>query len=1719
MRITLESLIGLFIFIFSTTNLFPQNYKVIESDIDHITVEFDFSNSYAVIDTLINGKQYQKIYGGDFLSINPGDPWLPEFVARIGIPYFSQPRIRILNQKQSTQKNKFIIPVPVNDPSLEEYEVEKFNKDVYAKNNLFPDIAATLDESYDFRYLRILPIKIAPYQFNPVTRDLVFNYSITIRIDFGNQGKGYIISVSDGMTDEFIENSIINIDAAKNFAGKIVSPDKQLQQNSYWYDPNKNYFKIFLKEKGVYRITYEQLVSAGAQLGTNTPVDKIELFNDGLLTPIDVADNNSDQLFNEGDYFQFAGFPPSPTQYCKMNIYNLSNVYWLSYQSDSTGLYYVNTPGYTANFTRNYISNLQTIHYEKDSLYERLGYANERRDNWFWDKATANGGNSTYSFQYRFEGFPDFAPDSNYVRLKIGMQGMTNSPYCNTDHKAFISITDQPIGDIIWDGQTDVVFDKSFYVSSDSIQIYTGNFLKVEVKGDICELVHDDEIRINWAEFDYWRYNRVHDKYYNFKNYDVDGINRYFFWQWEGNDVHIYIPSKNKKIFYPTTTEFIEFMDTLNAETEYFCTSSDNFLTVDSIRSDVSSSLRELSNGADYIIITHSKFNGVANQLANFRSENFPDESIPDPRIQVIDVQQIYDEFSYGLLNPFALKDFVKYAFENWQLPAPSYIVIMGDMSYDYRGLLKSSRPNFIPSIPYFAYQYGQAASDNLIVAVSGSDVVPDLAIGRLSMETVEEGNILLQKLFNYPEDDSKAWKQNVLLLASGLSPEDEISLGFNDSSLALSNRYIEPEGFTSSKVFRFPTSPEHVPFQGDGTKIREEINKGAVLVNYYGHGGGYQWDLTFLTDDIYQLENEGRLPLILSVTCYTSHFDNQDVFGEQFNKVEGKGSIGFYGSAGLTYWSIGTAINNKFFEEIFNKKNYIVGKAILNSKNLVPSGGLFDTQIALLTYLGDPILKLALPTYPDFEINSAGITISPENPVLGDTAFVKVNIRNFGITFPNDSVTVELFVQSADSSYQLGSTKLGSFPEKDSVLFNWVPQQGGLFNLTAKVNETGTIMEEDHSDNVTTVPFVIYNISEPNILRPVDGFAAQNNQVEFLFSDVGYYIDKELKYYIEIDTSLSFASPIISSGELTPSGSLVQWKPANLSTGIYFWRSRIFDGTQFGKWSATRSFSTAGEQKNGYYAHGKILETFDAYNINYSDEIGSLKLNTDPLPARPSEKTLLQHFFPQQLPDSIKLTALTTDGTYLYIGNIWASATQNNGFSMLYRFGTGNNGTVQGQFYGVFSDFRDSIKNIMAYHSDGYIYVATGNAHKLVRINTATEKIDSVDVPSGLLRWDNTTATDGPVYLTSDGKYIYNLTTKDSLGNYKYTLRIFDPANNWALAKPDMVFSGSSFQPGITGFFVHGDYIYPAEYFNANYMRRLELNDGSFEEEWVVMLPFPGNFQSYYSWCWDWQNDFIYASVYRSSGFTPKFSRFAGYYVDANGTITTKSVGPVEKWNSLKYDLNNPSPSGKFATDLLGLNSATKNWDTLLTNIPDSISLSQIDADLYSNLQANFNLTDSSFTVTQPMELRSVNFDYQPLSDVYLEKADLVFQQDSVLQGLPVTFNFKARKTGGSDTDSLKLKFYQNSLDNLIFSTTAQLPPDSSSEAVEYTVETNVLSEADEFNGTFFERDIRVVSEQDKREYFSYNNLINKKFYIKRDAVPPLFNITFDIALLGLIL
>jgi hypothetical protein len=1700
----------IFILLFAAS-AFAQNYRIVESADDHIKIEFNFDGRFSVSDTIAGDKKFNYISGENILPCAPGAPSLPVQTVLIGIPAGSSPKLQIINSDKVTLGNKFIIPFSVFDPEETAGTTVAFDRDIYSSNKLYPAENAALSSPFRMRYINSISLKVYPYQFNPVKRELVFNKKIVVTVYYNAGNSAPASYIDDPMTAEFIKSNLVNSSVAVKWSSRQSEKLQANKTSSYWYSPSKEYFKIYLNTKNFYRVTYQSLAAAGLP-SASIPVRNLELLNEGEYIPISVTDKNEDGIFNEGDYFEFAGTTAKATPYAYMNIYNNSNVYWFSYQGDSTGLFYQKRVKNPSSYIATNQTSFNTVHLEQDNIYERLGYApDEKRDYWFWGKAAAVNGVATQSFEARFSSFNNMVEDSHYVAVRIKMHGMTNIDNCSNDHKVYVYINDKLIGDISWDGQTEVVFSKSFYVSENEVRIYpTGNILKVQTIGDGCSVNNNDEIRINWIEFDYWMHNRAGDHYIFSSNPDETGSVRFWTWLWKSKNIKIYIPSRSEYIsdyiYDPNQNETIVFTDSIAEQTAYYMISDSFTASVpDSIIKDVSSDYRNTANGADYIILTHSDFKSVAERLKALREKSFPDTSISNPRIFIAYVDQVYDEFSNGMLDPFALKKFLQYTYDNWQKPAPSYVVLLGDMSWDYRKLLPASRPNFVPSIPVHisvkpTLVYGQAVSDISMAMVAGDDSIPDMGIGRLSCETVNEGNILVDKLENYPSDNSKEWKQNVLLISSGKDAADEATFNFNGENIYLENSAIKPLGIAATKIFHFPNLKEYEPYQGGGPEIRAAFNKGAVMANYYGHGGGYLWDLVFTNDDIYLLNNGGRLPVITSTTCYTAHFDNQDVFGEQFVKVPGKGAIAFISSTGLTIWAAGKNFDIRLYEQVFNNRNYILGKAFNFAAQNYPNNiEIYRKQLLMFELLGDPVMKIALPEKPDFSLSSSDISITPASPVLGDTINVKINIRNLGIVF-SDSVTVQLFAESPDTSYSVGEYKLSGFGEYDSLSVPWIPSIGGLYQLTVKVNEINQIPENDFSDNSAAASFAVYNINEPNIIGPADGYSTKNNYVNFKFSDISYYVGKNFFYDIEVDTSVNFNSPLIKQQKLSPSNGLLIWKTPALNRGEYFWRSRIYDGENYGKWSSVRGFIVSADSVSAFSARGKLLNLFSTYNVNYSsDGIGSLYLNKELLPPKPDKNRFIEDIkFPTAGIDNLGITTITTDGTYIYFANIWYYSLSNNsnGYSRIHKVGTGNNGTIKGEYYGTLPNFYDKVKNQLFYHSDGFLYTSTGDPYKLLKIDPASGDTSSVSIPGGMLDYETARVKPGAFYLVSDGRYVYNLTVYDTLGNNKYVLRTFDPSNNWKNVKPDMELTGTSFLQGFSSFFVADGYLYPIENYNSNYIRRIRLSDGLFEEEWFLN----DSFQSYYAICYDWINDNVYTSVYRSSGYSPKFSKFKGKYADATGTIFTREIGPASKWNDINYKISAPGSNAGYSASLNGYNKLKKQWEVLQNSIPSSFPLSSISAEVYPYLKVNFSLTDSSQSKTDTLKLNSVNLNYSSLPEFVLDKNKLTFSPDSVLQGLPVELSLKIRNEGYV-ADTVHVGLFLNSSGSAFASYSAPVSPDS-----EYVIHDVIPTGSLLFGST-----VKAVASPSSQEFYSYNNLTQNSFYVARDSVRPRFNITFD--------
>lgn len=1704
-----------FFLLLLTVQLFPQNYRIIEKTEDHLVIRFDLREFPSVRDTLVNGRKFSYFPGNGMYFMKEGEPAVPEYSVSAGISYNSKPRVTVMASERASSENRFILPFSIVDSLAFMPDLLYFEKDIYNSDKFFPSSLARLEGRYSFRFSEIQPIIISPYQYNPVTRELVRYNSITVKFEFNVQyGDAFMVQpVTDPVTNDFLQNTVINFDQAKRWTGekKSLQPDNPTADR-VWYNPNKTWFKLFLNKRDVYRLTYEQLVQAGLPTNREIEKKKLQIFSIKGEVPLAIYGGN-DSIFSPGSYVVFVGDSMPPSPYTAMNIYNKTNIFWFSFEADSSGLRFKDRDGTITNSQAALNYSSTRIHFEEDNIYERLGWApNGNRDYWYWARINAFRGVPQLGFAHRFNALPNLDVNLPYLRVRAEIHGVTTTVYpCNYVHSVNLYINDKKLANLKWNGQEKILFDSTFNIVNDTLVIASqGNEFKVVTDGNICLDDRNDELRVNWYELEYWRQHRVGGEKFVFQNpIGISGKRSFWVYNWTGDTMFVYLPDRAERIIKPWMLKNAQgdvlFQDSVNSDKtiDYFCVDADYGIPVDSIMLDTPSKLRTTENEADYIIIYHPKFKSVAERLADFRRTTPVTPEASPLRVLTANVLEIYDEFSAGLMDPYSIKEFIKYAFESFKRPAPLYVTLVGDMSFDYRRILPDSRENFIPSIPFHSIQYGVAASDNLYVAVTGEDVTPDLAISRVSIETVEEGNVILSKIESYPADNTKNWKEAVLLMASGIDQQDELQFGFNRESIKLKTNFIEPQGFRSVVVCRYPSTPEEELYAGSTPEILEAFNRGVVFANYYGHGGGYQWDLIFTNNHIYQLENGDRMPFIASVTCYTAHYDNQDVFGEQFVKIPGKGAIGFFGSSGLTHWQIGTYFNGLLFDEFFNLKNYVTGLATMAAKVRTPPVGYYINQIALLTYLGESGLRLAVPTKPDFAIANSDLSSFPPNPLKGDTITFKVKLTNYGIKI-NDSVDVEMRFTGQDTSGVIGTTRMKIFSNADSLTFKWVPAISGLVTVTAEVNGNRRIDETDMTDNAGSVQIAIYDISEPSVLYPPDGFASEA-AVNIELADIGYYINRNFLYNIEIDTSYSFTSPVRKVENLRGVDGILKYPISDLQRGRYFWRSRIVDGTDYGIWSVPRTYSSIDGSKNGYFFKGNHLLNFEQTNLNYSRELDGLVLNTELKIPRPDNERLKREFLLTDITelDTIGLTCLTTDGKYLFLADFWYDVQKRNpdGKSEIYIVGTGKQGTNPGEFYGTVPGFKEQIRTQITY-VNGNIYYPGESPSKLYKLEPATGKLDSVTINPGMLDFDFGEVRSGKFMIAAFNGKIYNWANKRFNFSRGIIVRVIDPVTG--NVERDYEFPTIEPYSSVAGFFIVGDIMYMYEDYQAGFFMAVRLSDGRYMGEWLSWASQNiRELKRFYSWVYDPVADEIYATGYRRNDtIAKKIAVFAGHYLDSKGKMTSKPIGPATKWNKVNYEIVQGNQTSIYRVDLLGLNANSRQWDTLRLGVPNGFNISGYHPQSYPYLRLEVSLEDTSYSTVNPMYVKSIHLDCDTqLPEITISNNDFTFYPDSLLQGFDINVDLKVSNVGKVASDTVTAVFFLGNADEPFYSTKFKIAADSFY-TVKHTLNTSKI---------IFYNKMRSVVTMNGQEMYTFNNLGADSFFVARDSIKPDFNITFD--------
>jgi len=412
----------------------------------------------------------------------------------------------------------------------------------------------------------------------------------------------------------------------------------------------------------------------------------------------------------------------------------------------------------------------------------------------------------------------------------------------------------------------------------------------------------------------------------------------------------------------------------------------------------------QASSSLDAIIITSSDLEPAAVKLAQWKNTT-------GITTRVFTVEWINSSFT-GKDLPEKIRNFINYTKNTYGI---TYVIILGDdqvvparRAYIPEG--DPDNPNdLIETDLYYADLQGTWDTDNdgnYGEVEDNIDGVPDVIVGRLPAKTLDEANILVDKIMNYTIDYS--WFRKVLFLGTTISddylhPEGEILKDYIEYNNLL--------GFTWTKLY-----------EGLGNLTRDnvinEINKGYGIVNFAGHGNVNGWAFgsgeAFLDTDVDLLANGYKLPIIATMSCLTGDFaDTLVCIGEKFLLKSGGGAIVYLGATDVAWGYVGDYVTWGLAGEI--DWRFISAFKALEEAGVTPTPGLMHVK-AITDYLAAHG-KLDLDWYtvveygtllgdPSIQLVGTGTPPPPNPPPKLYGYIVDIN----GNPVPN--VTVRLYLE-----------------------------------------------------------------------------------------------------------------------------------------------------------------------------------------------------------------------------------------------------------------------------------------------------------------------------------------------------------------------------------------------------------------------------------------------------------------------------------------------------------------------------------------------------------------------------------------------------------------------------------------------------------------------------------------------------------------------------------
>jgi hypothetical protein len=1186
---------------------------------DQLVIEY-YPGKHQAQSVDIGGKQYLYYQDAEVTGRQQvGKISFPAEAFAVGIPVGGRPTLQILTEKYELSKGVRIAPAPeiiyTQDSAA---RVERRFKSAVSPSGAegwLPSSVAEISKVSWFRYQRIAVIEVHPFQYDAGSNTLKTLSSLRIQIHFSltSQEPGGR-RIPDPLFESAYKSLLINYEQAKGWrgtAGATVKSRTVLPQRTVgdlaqsWFDPSKQYYKMPISQDGIYRLSFSDLQNLGIS-PQSLDFHRLDLYYKGIPIPFRTV-GESDGQFNEGDYIEFYGSKLYDAPHVS-NEFSDTSVYWMTFEGNKNQRSTLDTlvaqnPEVTTGFFE------QTVRLETDTFYyygDGGIPSNNQSDKvpgegWYWRALYANQETSfglTIKNVYRI-GNPDFR-----ILLRVHSPVLHQA---NPDHQLDVFVNETLVGRAEFNGYSDTTFSIS---APSNLLVEGGNAISVHSNSTQASL---NEVLIDWVELHYMHSLAADSDSFSFSSNQVppNKVASFQLTGFSSGDITAYrldslggVEKTFRGAVSQDGTQFtFTFTDTVLSAKQYLALTEGRKRVPVDVQAKTFKNIVGSIPGADYVIVTSSAFSSAATRLANYRSQ----QGIG--RTAVVYISDIYDEFSFGLFDPMALRHFVLATDSLWPPPKPSYLVLMGDADWDYKDNSMSGVRNIVPSL-------GNPVSDERIVAAKDDIFLPQKYVGRIPCRSPDEASSFVDEVISYESSPLSLWNKRFMFMASGWDSLETLRLQqFSDFIIS---QYVQSPPIVGLPSRLYRTISQIAPFQ-DTEDAKRILGDGAVWINFYGHAGVDLWANGITKPD--ELQNgEQKRHLVSDISCSTARFaePTQSSFGEQILLAPSAsgGGIAYLGSSGYGYESPLRFLATQMYKQISQDTIREVGRAHLVAKVALWQTGTASiiTQQALQEYtlLGDPATKIAIARLPDYAVQSEQVSVEPAQPTEADTSItLSFVVANYGLK-ADDSVKVRVTDEFQSSSKVVSEILVPPIQAVDSLSFSTsLLSHAGFHTIVIEVDPDGRLHEVSKLNNkAQTTIFVSRGQTMP--ISPLSSSIVHPDSAILVFQNPNLPGTSKWRAEFEVDTSTSFTSSSRIQKSDVPQGILyTQWAvpPALLGDDLlYNWRARLHSDLDSTAWTGGYFVSSKSARAQWIQDREKLFQSDVLENISVGPSLNLLK-------------------------------------------------------------------------------------------------------------------------------------------------------------------------------------------------------------------------------------------------------------------------------------------------------------------------------------------------------------------------------------------------------------------------------------------------------------------------------------------------------------------------------